>query len=530
MRRTVTLLAALAALLTVAPSALAATFAVDDTGDGPPGVGCDVTGDPDTCTLREAITAANASPDATNAIAFDAGVSAVTLTFGPLVLTKPNTVIGQERDTRVNWTSGGGPALTLAATATGSTLRRLDFMSTAPAVEPILRIEADGVFVDRGALRGGRADGAEVRSTAPATTDNVTFAGVTVTGNAQNGVRLRTGARNTVITASVFSANGLKPIALEGSANSGAGALGGLKVGPRQPDGTLPFSGTASTGGAVEVFRGNPFGPAAPVFSDSFGVSAGGFAAVLGVEPSAGEPLAATLTTGGAGTSEFALATVPSDIVSPVMTSVRAVNTSQLRIRLTEPVDAATVEAGDFAIEMASKPRAVQAVSVEGGGTEIVIDTAGGWLEGEAGYLRIGAPGAFLDAAGNANLAAGRVRVAAGPGDFTPPKLTKVGIAPKKFCPSGVKSCRGPRGATVTFTTNEEGKFELAAYRGKKRIGNRTFTQDKAGAYKIRFSGKLRAGRLSAGRYKLRFTMEDEVGNVSTAATRTIRVLGRKRR
>ncbi|MBA2505290.1 MAG: hypothetical protein H0V29_05010 [Thermoleophilaceae bacterium] len=529
------ILTALVAALAMPTSAMAAAFVVDDPVDGP-GVGdptdCDGGAPPGNCSLRDAIAAANASPEAANSITFQ--ITALSLTAGPLLLTKPNTVIGQERNTTITWAAGAGPALTLepTLTGTGSTLRRLVFVRTGggAAGDPILRIQADGTFFDRGQLRNGPGDGAEVTSVAPATTDNVTFAGSTITGNARNGVRGATGARNLAITNTIFFGNGLKPISLEGAANAGAGAPVGLRVGPRQPDGSLPLSGTATTGGTIELYRGNPFSSASPTLGDSFGVGAGAFSRVPPFALAPGEPLATTLTTGGAGTSEFVLVSVPDDIVSPGLTSVRAINTTQLRMRLSEPIDPATVQAGNFSVEMASRPRAIRSVSVDGGGTEILITTAGGWLEGEAGYLQIGAPGSFADAAGNASLVAGRVRVAAGPGDFTPPRLSNVSVTPKKFCPSGVKRCRGPRGTKVTFTTNEEGRLELAAFKGRKQVGNRSFTKDKAGTYTIKFSGKLRAGRLSAGRYKLRFTMEDEVGNISPAATRTIRALGRKRR
>lgn len=547
-------LAALAATLALAAPASAATFVVDEAADPAPGVGCDATGDADTCSLREAIAAANASADPSDLITFEAGLDSVAVSGAGLVLTNPSTRIdGESRNVRVTWSAGAGPLLTIAPAAEGSRVRRLSMDATATGLGPLLRIQGPDIAVEGAVFTDARASAIEISDAGPADPDpnrvsitgsimntsaadgvdvqdasrNITISSSRIAANGQSGVRVRTAARNVVVSGSIFFANGGRPILLVGSGNTGAGALGGLRIGPRQPNGTLPLNGSASTGGTVEVFRGNPFGPAPPAFTDAFGVLAGGFARTFGVEPGPGEPLAATLTTSGGGTSEFVPVTVPADIASPGIVSVRAVDTSQIRLRVSEAINPASLDGGAFGVEMAGAPRAIRGISVEG--AEVVIDTAGGWREGEAGYLDIAAPGALTDGVGNASLFAGRVRVAAGPGDFTPPRISKIKVSPSRFCPSGVKRCRGPRGTKVTFTTDEEGRFEIAAFRGRKRVGNRTFTKDKAGTYTIKFSGKLRAGRLSRGLYKLKMSMEDEVGNVSSVATRRVRALGPKR-
>jgi hypothetical protein len=81
------------ALLGISSGAVAADFQVDNTGDS--GFDAQCTSDPNDCSLRGAITAANSGGDAIDNITFQSGISGqITLTGGELTILEGTYVIG----------------------------------------------------------------------------------------------------------------------------------------------------------------------------------------------------------------------------------------------------------------------------------------------------------------------------------------------------------------------------------------------------------------------------------------------------
>jgi hypothetical protein len=562
--RTAAAIAATAAALLTAPAALAATFTVNDPGatNTAGAVSACTAGNPG-CTLPAAITASDATPATTDTIAFTVdpgpfdtgqlpaigqpvlidGGGATTVSFAGtatgllLNVQAPNVTI---RSTEF---SGGASTATVLNLA-GSSGDRLDTITVDNAPGTAVRIAGGGVRVDSSrfdatgtaiavagpsatisspTITGTAGRGIDISGTATSVLSpeisgsgsagivaggsGASMSGGRIHGNAGDGV-LITG-QNDSVSRVVFFGNGGKPIATVPGANGGIAPPQNLRVGPRRADGSLPLTGTAS--GTVELWSGNPASAAAPSFADAF--SAGGDIAYnLPSDPAPGSVFSATVT-GASGTSEFATVTVPGDISSPMPAAARALDTANVRVDFSEPVDPSSVQKDDFKLSMAGIDRAIASASVAPDGTFVTL-TSSGWKAGEAGYVDITAPGAVNDAAGNAMLSAPRLRVAAAPGDFLAPLGGRLKVTPKTICLTRGRKCRKP-GMTIRFVSTEAGKARLLIKRSNKTIGSRLYSNIVAGPNTLKFNGRLGSRKLRAGRYRLLMYVQDQVGNVT---------------
>ena len=354
-------------------------------------------------------------------------------------------------------------------------------------------------------VSGAGGDGISIGGDASATQ----ISGGTSHGNAGAGIAIdQQGVR---VSRVVIYGNGGRPIALAGGANGGIVAPQGLRIGPRQADGSLPLTGTTPTGGGIELWSGDPFGPLAPSFYDVFGISPGGFSYRFASEPPPGATFALTVTADG--TSEFSTVTVPADVISPEVVKARALSTTDVRVVPSEPLDPNSVQPQDFALTMAGKDRQITAATAAPDGSFVDL-TSSGWKAGEAGYVQLTAAGALTDVAGNASLNTTRLRVAAAPGDFIAPIAGSLELRPSNICLTHGHGCRSP-GTTIHFVTTETGKALLVVQRGNKRVGTRLYGAVDAGANALRFNGRLSGRKLRAGRYRVLIYVQDQVGNVT---------------
>jgi hypothetical protein len=554
--------AALVAALFTAPAALAATFTVNDPGTAAgAGAVTACTGGGAGCTLPAAITASDATPAVVDTIAFTVDPGPFDTGQVPAV-TQPVLVDG-----------GGNTTVSFAPTATGllfnvqaanTTLKAIEFTGGASSATDVnlagsgdrldtvtvrnapgtaVRIAGPSIRVDGSRVEGSGTGiavaganatiasptivgvggrGIDVTGTGTSISspeisgsgDGVVLGGSAATvsgghihGNSGNGVS-NTGQNNTT-TRVVFYGNGGKPIANSPGANGGIAPPQNLRIGPRRADGSLPLTGNA--GGTVELWAGNPFSSSPPTFADSFSAD-GDFTYNFPSEPAPGSVFAASLT-GGSGTSEFATVAVPSDVSSPSAFFARALDTANVRVDFSEPLDPASVQTGDFKLTMAGADRAITSMAVSPDGTFVTL-TSSGWRAGEAGYVELTSAGAVNDVSGNAMVTVPRLRVAAAPGDFIAPLGARLAVTPRTICLTHARTCRKP-GMTIKFVSTEAGKARLVIKRSNKTVGSRLYSGIVAGLNTLKFNGRLGSRKLRAGRYRLLMYVQDQVGNVT---------------
>ena len=555
-------LAALVAVLLTAPSALAATFVVNDPGsDATQQAAC--IGGLAGCTLPSAIAASNGSPGVADTITFTGTGTAP----GPFAAQLPQITDPVVID------GGGATTVTFTAAATdnlvdfqapNSTLKAIIVTGGAPArvlanlggsgdrLDPVTLNNAGGTGARIGAS-GARIDGSTVQTTGAAGIDvsgaSATIASPVITGTAGNGITVSAGGasisspdisgaggdgialtgdgavvnggkvhdntangvsisgQNDSVSRVVFYANGGKPILRP----NGVAPPQNLRIGPRRADGSLPLTGSGGAG-TIELWSGNPATSTAPSFQAAF-TAAGDFSYSFPTEPSPGAVFAASQTESGVGSSEFATVQVPADVDSPVATFARALDTSSVRVDFSEPLDPASVQPEDFTLTMAGAARPITGVAPSPDGSFVTL-TSSGWKAGEAGYVDLTVPGAVTDAVGNALLQAGRLRVAAAPGDFVAPLGARLAVTPKTICLTRGRNCRKP-GMTIKFMATEPGKARLLIKRSNKTLGSRLYGNIVAGANTLKFNGRLGSRKLRAGRYRLLMYVQDPVGNVT---------------
>jgi hypothetical protein len=498
--RRLAIVGALLASLAAAPATAApVTLTVDDPGDAPdqlPGDDVCATAAND-CTLRAALMESNADTDADTVVFANQLGSATIAPAAELPRITARLTIDGGDDITI------APAAPLTATpllelrtapapassAAGSTLRRIGFDGD-PAgpgrAGPLVRVGVDAVTIDRVVARNSADDGIEVAPSA----DQVR-----------------------ITRSPVFAfAPARQAIELEGAANAGIAPPQGLTVGPRRADGTLLVTGSSGDG-TVELFRGDPAtGPQAFV-NDVVG---GNFAFTVNPEPAPGDKFAATATDAAGNTSEFsATATTPADVQSPRLLGGVAISLNEVRVQASEALHPATVQAEDFALQMAGTDRPVVGASLSPDGVFVTLTSSTPWLNGEAGTIGLRAPAALTDPAGNESPAvAPPMRVGGAPGDFIAPRVTVLRINPRRrVCITKGPRCSKP-GTYVSFTTSEAGEAVFTFARGTRTLGQRRFPVE-PGRNRIRFDGRLRGRKLGAGAYKLSVGVEDAVGNIA---------------
>jgi hypothetical protein len=443
------------ALALVPAGATAAT--VDNTGDDAPTGNPANCVTPGSCTLRDAVAAGGT-------VTFAPGLGPISLT-APLVISSPGiTISDPERDVTVGPSGAVDPLVEFATGAAGELVQGVTF--TNPG--------ATAIKVD----------------------DGVT------------GVKVEQSPIFDVAT----------PIALGTGSNGGMAPPQSLKVGPRQPDGTLPVTGTVAAGSRVDVYSGDPAGTTATKFVGAATPSSGSFSLVPSPELAPGSKLAATVTStsAGSGTSSYSsTATVPADVISPTLRSAFAFTTNEVIVTPSEPLDGRSLNLGDFSLQMAGVPRAITQGGVSPDGSRVYLISSQPWNPGEAGAISLSGPGALTDTAGNFNVGTSAISVGAAPGDFQPPVVLSLKLRPSKVCLTKARSCRHP-GVTISFVTNEVGKAVVVVNRASnRRAGEFVKKVTKPGLVKIPWHGTIHGRKLRAGRYVVEVSMRDNVGNLT---------------
>jgi len=308
--------------------------------------------------------------------------------------------------------------------------------------------------------------------------------------------------------------NAATPIALGSGSNGNIAAPQNLRVGPRQPDGSLPVSGNVAGGTRVDIYTGDPAGSTPTTFLGNTTASGGAFSLVPNPELAPGAKVAATVT--GAGTSEYsATATVPSDVTSPTIRTAFAFSTNEVIVIPSEPLDGASLNLSDFGLQMAGVPRAITQGAVAPDGSRVYLISSQPWNPGEAGGVALAGAGRVTDTAGNWNTSTSPVTVGAAPGDFIPPVVQSLKLSPTKMCLTKSRKCRHI-GVTISFITNEVGKAVVVINRASnRRAGEFVKAVKKAGVVKIRWRGTIHGRKLRAGRYVVEVSMRDNVGNLT---------------
>jgi hypothetical protein len=208
-----------------------------------------------------------------------------------------------------------------------------------------------------------------------------------------------------------------------------------------------------------------------------------------------------------------ALFMTPSAFAAPEVSFARALDTANVRVDFSRPLDPNSVQKEDFKLTMADADRVIRSVSVSPDGTFVTLKSSG-WRPGEAGYVQITAPGAITDSSGDPMQTAPRLHVAAAPGDFVAPLGARLTVSPRTICLTHARTCPHP-GMVIKFVASEPGKASILIKRGNNTVGSRLYANIVAGRNALKFNGRLGAGKLRAGRYRLLVYLQDKVGNVT---------------
>jgi hypothetical protein len=198
----------------------------------------------------------------------------------------------------------------------------------------------------------------------------------------------------------------------------------------------------------------------------------------------------------------------PPNLVRGVATSLNTVD-----VQFNEPVDPASVQTGDFILEMTEANRAVTGATVSPDGTKVTLTSSSSWDPGTAGRVHLIAPGVILDRAGVPNDSADWVTVGAAPGDFTAPVVSHFHLTKSRgLCWTyNTRRCRRP-GAAWIYRVTEDGDAYFTVFRGSRLIGVRRYNGQPGSNY-INFDGKINGRRLGRGHYTVRLGVQDAVGN-----------------
>jgi hypothetical protein len=337
--------------------------------------------------------------------------------------------------------------------------------------------------------------------------------GVNFSGPGGTAIKVDDGVTGVTIERSPIF-NAAVPIALGSGSNGGIAPPQNLKVGPRQPDGSLPVTGTVASGSRVDVYAGDPSGSTATKFLGVATPSAGSFSLVPSTELTPGMKVAATVT--GTGTSQYSnTGTVPADITSPTLRNAFAFSTNEVIVVPSEPLDGRSLNLSDFSLQMAGVPRAITQGAVAPDGSRVYLISSQPWNPGEAGGVSLVGAGVVTDTSGNFNLGPSPVLVGAAPGDFQPPVVQNLKITPSKACLTKGPKCKHV-GVTISFITNEVGKAVVVVNRASNRRAGEFVKRVKtAGVVTIGWRGTIHGRKLRAGRYVVEVSMEDNVGNVT---------------
>lgn len=199
----------------------------------------------------------------------------------------------------------------------------------------------------------------------------------------------------------------------------------------------------------------------------------------------------------------------------PAITGAVATSYNDVRVQFNEPVNPASVQPGDFALQMAAVNRSVDGVAVVGDGSTVMIHSPNTWDPGQAGYIALSGPGVVNGAGGAPNDPPSQVHVGGAPGDFTPPVVKRVRLLPSHtLCLVKTRRCQSP-GGRVTFFSSEDGYYFVTILRGRTVLGvDKNILRP--GDNFFRFDGKVNGHPVRPGKYRMAIVAQDVVGNTSS--------------
>jgi hypothetical protein len=213
----------------------------------------------------------------------------------------------------------------------------------------------------------------------------------------------------------------------------------------------------------------------------------------------------------------------------PSMTVAVATSYNDVRVQFNEPLDPASVQPGDFALQMAASNRVVDGAAVTGDGSVVMLHSPTTWIAGQAGMTNLVAPGVVSSAGGVPSASTDPVHVGGAPGDFTPPVLSRFSVRPAAgVCFVPTRNCRRT-GTAISFLSSEDGFYFLTVFRGAANLGSVKHIT-RPGDNFVRFDGKVRGRLLQPGRYRIVLSAIDNVGNVTPLQGDPSRTLTVKRR
>jgi hypothetical protein len=221
-------------------------------------------------------------------------------------------------------------------------------------------------------------------------------------------------------------------------------------------------------------------------------------------------PVALAATTLACGvTPAAAQAPGQADATPPRIDAAWATSRDDLRVRFTEPLDPGSLGASDLELSMSGDPRRITRLVVAPDGVHADVRAAGPWEYGAAGAVRL--IGQIADLAGNLAAAGREVRVWAGPGDTTDPRLRDVRLV-------RISDTR----ARITFRVSEDSDVVLdVRRRGSTAASTEDFPRDR-GAGAIEFGPTVEGRRLSSGAYRVTIRAVDAAGNESRPVSRAL--------
>jgi hypothetical protein len=208
-----------------------------------------------------------------------------------------------------------------------------------------------------------------------------------------------------------------------------------------------------------------------------------------------------------------ALAQDPTGVPPPNL--LRGVATSQTTVDLqfNEAVDPASVQPGDFVLEMTEATRTMSSAVVSGDGMRVTLTSTTPWDPGTAGRAHLIGPGVVADRIGLTNSTTDWVTVGAAPGDFIAPVVSRFHLTKTRgLCWTyNVRRCPHP-GAAWVYRVTEDGDAYITVHRGRRLIGVRRYN-GQPGSNFINFDGKIGGRRIGPGRYTAQIGVQDDVGN-----------------
>ena len=212
------------------------------------------------------------------------------------------------------------------------------------------------------------------------------------------------------------------------------------------------------------------------------------------------------------------------DAVAPGIRDATAVSSTQVDLTFSEPLDPASVAAGDFTLQMGERDRRISRLDLDADGRGATLRSSSPWRAGTAGSLTMG--GTVSDRAGNATPVGRVSRVFASPGDLVPPRLTGLRLASRNVCVRGVSHVRCPRaGVRVRFRIDEDALITFVVRRHRTKAPSTLRRNVRRGLVNVLLGTIVEGRRLRPGAYRIDVTAADPSGNETHVRHLRFRVL-----